>query len=190
MFTRFQCCLIAFLNLTENKLRTWTVKYGRRADAARLLDEYNRFVVGNDVFREFDKAMADMRDVVREYVSACGVGRRDTAAVDAFMRRTADRWRSVATELRCARSMLEEVVAYWTRWTSVSGEVRTWLAGAGSAPDGPNDNGDDDVRRAEYFQVLETVGRTRTSERLGGLKIEIFRYVCKRWDFTVNGSAK
>lgn len=72
--TLFQCCLIAFLNLTETKLRGWTVKYGREEHVQALLEQYANFVSRNRIFQEFNKAFIDMQQVVEEYKREGGVG--------------------------------------------------------------------------------------------------------------------
>lgn len=69
-----QCCLIAFLNLTETKLRGWTVKYGREEHVQSLLEQYANFVSRNRIFQEFNKAFVDMQQVVEEYKREGGVG--------------------------------------------------------------------------------------------------------------------
>ncbi|CAG2068940.1 unnamed protein product, partial [Timema podura] len=42
-FLEHKCCLIAFLHLTETKLRGWTVKYGREEKVQQLLEQYRNF---------------------------------------------------------------------------------------------------------------------------------------------------
>ena len=70
----FQCCLIAFLHLTETKLRGWTVKYGREEKVQQLLEQYRNFVSRNRIFQEFNKAYIDMQQVVEEYKREGDVG--------------------------------------------------------------------------------------------------------------------
>lgn len=70
-----QCCLIAFLHLTENKLKGWTVKYGREDKVQHLLDQYTNFVSRNRVFQEFNKAYIDMQQVVEEYKREGNIGK-------------------------------------------------------------------------------------------------------------------
>lgn len=66
--------MIAFLHLTENKLRAWTVKYGREEKVQQLLEQYRNFVSRNRIFQEFNKAYQDMQQVVEEYKSEGKVG--------------------------------------------------------------------------------------------------------------------
>lgn len=72
----FQCCLIAFLHLTETKLRGWTVKYGREEKVQNLLEQYRNFVSRNRIFQEFNKAYIDMQQVVEEYKREGLVGKK------------------------------------------------------------------------------------------------------------------
>lgn len=67
--------------------------------------------------------------------------------IDKFMRETAERWKHVSMELRCVQSMLEEVVAYWRRWNSLSEELEQWLNVAETKLDLPEEE------RMEFFQV-------------------------------------
>lgn len=69
-------------------------------------------------------------------------------ATDRFMRDTADRWKSVSMELRCVQSMLEEVVANWRRWNSLSAELEQWLTLAETKMNLPEEE------RMEFFQVM------------------------------------
>lgn len=66
-FLEHKCCLIAFLNLTEAKLRGWTAKYGRVEKVIPLLEQYRNFVSKNHIFQEFNKAFIDMQAVIEEY---------------------------------------------------------------------------------------------------------------------------
>lgn len=74
MFPFLQCCLIAFLHLTETKLRCWTVKYGREDKVQHLLEQYSNFVSRNRIFQEFNKAYIDMQQVVEEYKREGNIG--------------------------------------------------------------------------------------------------------------------
>lgn len=64
------------------------------------------------------------------------------------MRETAEKWKNVSMDLRCAQSMLEEVVAYWRRWTIVSDEFEVWLLRAEPVLGLPEDE------RMEFFQDI------------------------------------
>lgn len=64
------------------------------------------------------------------------------------MRETGEKWKAVSMDLRCVQSMLEEVVAYWRRWTSVSDEFQSWLLRAEPALRLPEEE------RMEFFQDI------------------------------------
>lgn len=116
--------------MTENKLKAWTVKYGRQQDVLQLLEKYNNFVIGNNIFQEFNKAYIDMQNVVQEYKHECNVEYKESVTIEKFMRNTAEHWKSIAMELRCAQSMLEEVISYWRRWNSLTKDMKMWLVDA------------------------------------------------------------
>lgn len=144
------------MNLTENKLKAWTVKYGHQQDVLQLLDKYNNFVIGNNIFQEFNKAFIDMQNVVHEYKHECNVEYKESVAIEKFMRQTAEQWKSIAMELRCAQSMLEEVILYWRRWKSLSLDIKMWLSDAVQKVNLTQE------QRIEFFQVfffLEQIGR-------------------------------
>lgn len=70
-----QCCLIAFMELTENKVRSWTVKYGTEQRVQQLLDQYNNYVSKHKIFQEFNKAFIDMQHVIEEYKRDGNIGK-------------------------------------------------------------------------------------------------------------------
>lgn len=147
-FLEHKCCLIAFLNLIENKLKLWTVKYGREDHAQQLLEQYKNFVSRNKIFQEFSKAFVDMQQVVEEYKRDGKITANDHYEIDKFMRDIEDKWKSVSMELRCCQSMLEEVVANWKRWNSMSDEFDGWLSRAEEKQRGTEDD------RLEFFQDI------------------------------------
>jgi hypothetical protein len=62
------------MELTENKVRNWTVKYGVESKVQQLLDQYNNFVSRNKIFQEFNRAYIDMQQVVEEYKKEGNIG--------------------------------------------------------------------------------------------------------------------
>ncbi|XP_064211053.1 muscle-specific protein 300 kDa isoform X18 [Tribolium castaneum] len=147
-FLEHKCCLIAFLQLTETKLKAWSGKYGRLEKVVQILEQYRNFVSKNHIFQEFNKAFIDMQAVVEEYKRDGGIDKREMADIDRFLRDTADRWKNVSMELRCVQSMIEEVVAYWRRWDSLSGEFDEWLNKAEKAINLPEEE------KMEFFQDI------------------------------------
>lgn len=129
-FLEHKICIIAFLNLIENKLRLWTGKFGREDNAKQLLQQYNDFVHKNKVFEEFEKAFVDMKYVVEECRRDGNLTRQDNYEIEKFMRDTEDRWKRVSRDLKCCQNMLEEIVTNWHRWNAGSDEFEGWLCRA------------------------------------------------------------
>lgn len=146
-FLEHKCCLIAFLNLVESKLKLWTAKYGRQDKVEQLLDQYVNFVSKNQIFQEFGKAFVDMQQVVEEYKKDGHVTKRDETEIAKFMRDTEMRWKKVSMELKCTQNMLEEVLANWKRWNLLYAEFLPWLAEAEQQVVSDNEQA-----RLEFFQ--------------------------------------
>ena len=71
-----QCCIVAFLLLTESKLKNWTVKYGREERVQHLMNQYRTFVSKNKIFQEFHKAYVEFKEVSDEYKRDGQIGER------------------------------------------------------------------------------------------------------------------
>ncbi|GBO98724.1 Nesprin-1 [Eumeta japonica] len=126
-FLEHKCCIVAFTELTKAKLAAWTGKYGRVDYVRALLDDYDNFVTKNKIFQEFDRAYVDIKQVAEDYKRICEVDRAEAREIDIFLKEVAETWRRVASEVRCARSVLEEVIAHWERWTNLAEEFSNWL---------------------------------------------------------------
>lgn len=126
-FLEHKCCLIAFLNLVENKMKGWTGKYGHEDKVAAQLEQYKNFVSRNKIFQEFQKAFVDMQQVVEEYKRDGNVSRKDVSDIDRFMFETEERWKRVSMELKCCQNSLEEVVSCWRKWHQLMPECQQWL---------------------------------------------------------------
>ncbi|KAK9694281.1 Spectrin repeat [Popillia japonica] len=147
-FLEHKCCLIAFLQLTETKLKTWTSKYESLDKVIHHLEQYRNFVSKNHIFQEFNKAFVDMQAVIDEYKRDGNIDKREKANIDRFMSDIGEKWKSVSMELRCVQSMLEEVVAYWRRWNTLSAEFENWLNNAEKAINLPEE------QCMEFFQDI------------------------------------
>nr|CAD7429519.1 unnamed protein product [Timema monikensis] len=134
-FLEHKCCLIAFLHLTETKLRGWTVKYGREEKVQQVAGAVSQLCVPQQNLPRIQQGLHRHAENQRESVN-----------IDRFMRETGERWKNVSMELRCVQSMLEEVVAYWRRWNSMADEFDNWLDRAY----GMQDLSEED--KMEYFQ--------------------------------------
>ncbi|CAG9785832.1 unnamed protein product [Diatraea saccharalis] len=126
-YLEHKCCIVAFTELTRAKLSAWTSKYGRIDNVRALLDDYDNFVTKNKIFQEFDRAYVDIKQVADEYKRVCEVDRTEAREIDTFLKEVAETWRRVASDVRCARSVLEEVIAHWERWNNLSDDFTTWL---------------------------------------------------------------
>lgn len=147
-FLEHKCCLVAFLNLIETKMRPWNGKYGREDKAKLLLQQYNDFVHKNKVFQEFGKAFMDMQQVVEECRRDGNLTRQDAYEVDRFMRETEERWKRLSRDLKCCQNMLEECVANWHRWNAGADEFEGWLCRAEAKLRAGEDE------RLEFFQDI------------------------------------
>lgn len=195
-FLEHKCCLIAFLNLVETKLRPWTAKYGRQEKVQQLLDQYVNFVSKNKIFQEFGKAFVDMQQVVEEYKKDGNITKRDETEIAKFMRDTEARWKQLSMELKCTQNMLEEVVANWKRWNLLYGEFLPWLAEAEQQVVSENEQArleffqDVNVWR-EKFQLLTDTGHFLMSTCEDAVAVEIRQNllsVTNRWERLFNKS--
>ena len=73
-FFEHKYCLIAFIDLSEDKLNKWTTKYRDINDVLYLLDQYQNFIAKNNIFQEFQKAYTDMQNVIAESISSKNIG--------------------------------------------------------------------------------------------------------------------
>lgn len=126
-FLEHKCCLVAFLNLVENKMKGWTGKYGTEDRVAQQLEQYKNFVSRNKIFQEFQKAFVDMQQVVDEYKRDGNVSRKEIMDIDRFMYDTEERWKRVSMELKCCQNSLEEVVNCWKTWNQLRPDCESWL---------------------------------------------------------------
>lgn len=51
------------------------MKYGYEEDVQALLDQYNNYVIKNEIIQEFNKAFSDMQNVVIEYKRDGNIGK-------------------------------------------------------------------------------------------------------------------
>lgn len=158
-YLEHKCCIVAFTELTKAKLAVWTGKYGRIDRVRALLEDYDNFVTKNKIFQEFDRAYVDIKQVAEEYKRVCEVDRTESREIDAFLREVSETWRRVASDVRCARSVLEEVIAHWERWNTIADDFIQWLDKAQHMLRVSEDE------RLEFFQDL-TVWKEK-HQRLG-----------------------
>ncbi|KAL5279677.1 hypothetical protein ACFFRR_003964 [Megaselia abdita] len=147
-FLEHKCCLIAFLNLVENKLRGWCGKYGNEERVRQILEQYMNFVSKNKIFQEFQKALVDMKQVVEEYKRDGNVSRKDIQDIDKFMNETQERWSRVSMELKCCQNTLEEVLNCWGTWNNFGPQIEEWISLAETKVNSTEDE------RLEFFKDI------------------------------------
>lgn len=147
-FLEHKCCLIAFLNLVEHKLKNWSGKYGYKEQTQSILEQYKNFVSKNKIFQEFNKALVDMQQVVGEYKRDGNISRNEIAEVDKFMNETEERWKRTSMQLKYCQSTLEEVIACWERLIPLEKDFVEWLEKAEKMLGAPEDD------RLDFFQDI------------------------------------
>lgn len=80
--------------------------------------------------------------------------------LDRFMRETSDQWNSVATDLRCIQSLLEQVLSYWRLWDSLAPEFSEWLTQAEKAMQL------EEEEKMEFFQDIAVQRYVQKNTRL------------------------
>ena len=101
-FLEHKCCIVAFLALTESKLKNWTVKYGSEEKVMimimimmiimimikvkQIMNHYRTFVSKNKIFQEFQKAYVEFQHVCDEYKKDGGITRTESEQIDKFIR--------------------------------------------------------------------------------------------------------
>ncbi|ETN58450.1 calmin [Anopheles darlingi] len=143
-FLEHKCCLIAFLNLLENKING--VKYSNEETVKQSLDHLKNFVTRNQIMQEFEKALIDMRQVIEEYKIDGNITKKEMYNIDVFLHEIEDRWKNVSSRLICTETMLEDVLSHWQRWRTLVRELEAWLTQARDALQGTEDE------RIEFFQ--------------------------------------
>ena len=127
-FLEHKCCIVAFLALTESKLKNWTIKYGSEEKVKQITNQYRTFVSKNKIFQEFHKAYVEFQQVCDEYKKDGGITREESDSIDKFIRDIGERWKVTSTELRCVQSLLEEVQQHWMNWNTMLPELEQYIA--------------------------------------------------------------
>lgn len=148
-FMEHKCCLIAFLNLLENKISA--VRYGNEDIVRHSLDQIRSFLTRNKIVEEFEKALVDMRQVIEEYKVEGDLSRKELFEIESFMADTENRWKSVSTGLKCTETMLEETLNHWKRYNSTSKSLDSWMDAAENAL------GFTEMERLEFFKDIALV---------------------------------
>lgn len=182
-----KCCLIAFLNLLENKISS--VRYGNEDVVRHSLDQIRSFLTRNKIVEEFERALVDMRQVIEEYQVDGNLTRKDIYDIETFMNDTENRWKSVSTGLKCTETMLEETLNNWKRYNSTSKDLDSWMDAAENALGFP------EMERLEFFKDIGLVKKSFDSlhdfynflkatcdrETVNALDHD-YHMICQRWD--------
>nr|XP_029132983.1 nesprin-1-like [Labrus bergylta] len=120
----------AFLTLTESKLKSWIIKYGRQESVEVMLHNYVSFVEKQHFFEKYDALFQSLKQSAEAYVNADSSVDEGEMGVRRFMREVVTQWRSLSMEVRSVRSMLEEVLSNWERYSSIVASLQAWLEDA------------------------------------------------------------
>jgi nesprin-1 len=126
-FLEHKCCILAFLNLTESKLRTWTRKCGSEENVVHVLSQYKAFVSKNKIFQEFHKAFLEFKDVSEDYKNNANIAVHERMQIDKFIDEVSQKWSMISTELQHVQAHLNEVLTNWQQWNSSYAAMETYL---------------------------------------------------------------
>ncbi|KAF1374585.1 hypothetical protein PFLUV_G00230620 [Perca fluviatilis] len=118
--------LMAFLMLAESKLKSWIIKYGRRDSVELLLQTYLTFVEGHRFFEQYEIIFTGLRQAAEVYVKSDS-SIDEAEGVSKFLSDATAQWRNLALEVRSVRSMLEEVISNWEKYSSTVASLQAWL---------------------------------------------------------------
>uniref|UniRef100_A0A8C7ULC6 Spectrin repeat containing, nuclear envelope 1b n=1 Tax=Oncorhynchus mykiss TaxID=8022 RepID=A0A8C7ULC6_ONCMY len=121
--------LMAFLILAESKLKSWIIKYGRRDSVELLLQSYITFIEGHMFFEQYETTFKALRQSADVYVKSDGSS-EEAEGVGKFLSDASAQWRNLSVEVRSVRSMLEEVISNWEKYSSTVAGLQAWLEDA------------------------------------------------------------
>ncbi|KAK1888949.1 Nesprin-1 [Dissostichus eleginoides] len=137
-----------FLILTESKLKSWIIKYGRQESVAVMLHNYISFVETQHFFENYEALFQSLKLSAEAFVNADSSVDEGEMGVRRFMREVVAQWRSLSMEVRSVRSMLEEVLSNWERYSSTVASLQAWLEDAEAALSQPENT------KREFFRDL------------------------------------
>ncbi|XP_071058018.1 nesprin-1-like [Pseudochaenichthys georgianus] len=137
-----------FLILTESKLKSWIIKYGRQESVAVMLHNYISFVEKQHFFENYEALFQSLKLSAEAFVNADSSVDEGEMGVRRFMREVVAQWRSLSMEVRSVRSMLEEVLSNWERYSSTVASLQAWLEDAEAALSQPENT------KREFFRDL------------------------------------
>lgn len=186
-FMEHKCCLIAFLNLLENKISS--VKYGNEDVVKQSLEQIRSFLIRNKIVEEFEKALVDMRQVIEEFKVDGGLNRNELQEIDQFIVETENRWKSVSTGLKCTETMLQETLNHWNRFNNTVNNLSEWISNAEVVLQLP------EMEQMEFFQDIALVKKSYDSlhDDYNFLKAtcdkdtvynldQVYANICQQWE--------
>ncbi|XP_061758136.1 nesprin-1-like [Nerophis ophidion] len=138
----------AFLTEAESKLKSWIIKYGTQESVELMLRDYIVFVEKQYFFENYNTLFESLKCAAEVYTSADSSANEEEIGVSQFVRDVAALWRSLSMEVRSVRSMLEEVLSNWDRYSSTVASFQTWLEDAEEAVTQPEN------MKQEFFKNL------------------------------------
>uniref|UniRef100_A0A3B4U182 Nesprin-1 spectrin repeats region domain-containing protein n=1 Tax=Seriola dumerili TaxID=41447 RepID=A0A3B4U182_SERDU len=121
--------LMAFLVLAESKLKSWIIKYGRRDSVELLLQSYLTFIEGHKFFEQYEIIFTALQQAAEVYVKSDS-SIDEAEGVSKFLSDATAQWKNLALEVRSVRSMLEEVISNWEKYSSTVAGLQAWLEDA------------------------------------------------------------
>uniref|UniRef100_A0ACB8GBR4 Nesprin-1 n=1 Tax=Sphaerodactylus townsendi TaxID=933632 RepID=A0ACB8GBR4_9SAUR len=128
-FLELRYRLLSLLVLAESKLKSWIIKYGRRESVELLFQNYISVIENNKFFEKYEVTYQILKKSAEMYAKANG-SPEEIEAVVRFMNETTTQWRHLSVEVRSVRSMLQEVIANWDRYSSTVASLQAWLEDA------------------------------------------------------------
>ncbi|GFO48198.1 nesprin-1, partial [Plakobranchus ocellatus] len=126
-YTHMKYKLLAFLVMAESKLAQWTVKYGHQDEVEELLTDYVDIVERQKIMDNFDKTLAQSKSVAEKYKMG-GADKIEASQIDLFLEESAGRWKKLTVEMKSVRSMLDEVIAAWKRYSACVDLLTVWVS--------------------------------------------------------------
>ncbi|XP_013912844.1 PREDICTED: nesprin-1-like [Thamnophis sirtalis] len=128
-FLELKYRLLSLLVLAESKLKSWIIKYGRRDSVELLLQNYMTVIENNKFFEQYEITYQILKKAAETYANANG-SPEEIENITKFMNDTTTQWRHLSVEVRSVRSMLEEVISNWDRYSNTVAILQAWLEDA------------------------------------------------------------
>uniref|UniRef100_A0A4W3HCF8 Nesprin-1 n=1 Tax=Callorhinchus milii TaxID=7868 RepID=A0A4W3HCF8_CALMI len=137
--------LQAFQVLTETKLKSWIIKYGRRESVEVILQNYICFVEENKFFEHYEITFQSLKQAADLYSQ---IEDSEREGINKFLNESVVQWRNLSVEVRSVRSMLEEVLTNWDKYSGTVVGLQAWLEDAEKTLNKP------ETAKREFFRHL------------------------------------